>query len=70
MTGITFTPAETIEGREIAYLGKRIVGMIVPDGRGKGGWVWWAARDAPGLAGPRKVETREEGRRIIRETAR
>jgi hypothetical protein len=70
MTGLTFTPCAAIKGREIASLGSRIVGMIVPDGRGKGGWVWWAARDAPGLAGPRKVATREDARKIIKDTAR
>jgi hypothetical protein len=70
MTGLTFTPDEKVAGREVAYLGTRIVGMITPDGKGQGGWVWWAARDAPGLAGPKHVDTREEARRIIRETAR
>ena len=66
---ITFAPDETIRGREVAYLGTRIVGMITPDGKSKGGWVWWAARDAPGLSGPRRVASRDEARKIIKDNA-
>lgn len=69
-TTITFRPDTKTPGREIAYQGDRIVGDIIPDADGKGGWAWVFVADGDTMPRPIPVHTREEGRAAIERALR